>query len=116
MIDRQHKTIKNFQKLESVLRSCEGEKGKNLKTIFTGHAFKFYHITLRSLSFAFEMDFNFLAFSIIYYRPIFSDFRPIFFCSKSAEMKILLCKVGMGIKLYETKFFDLCSEKIELMK
>ena len=31
-------------------------------------------------------------------------------------MKILLCKVGIGIKLYETKLFDLCSEKIELMK
>ena len=40
---------------------------------------------------------------------------PKFFCSKSAEMKILLCKVGTGIKLYETNFFDLWSEKIELM-
>ena len=28
-------------------------------------------------------------------------------------MKILLCKVGMGIKLNETKIFDLCSEKNE---
>ena len=40
---------------------------------------------------------------------------PNFFCSKSAEMKILLCKGGMGIKLYETFFFNLCREKIELM-
>ena len=38
-----------------------------------------------------------------------------FFYSKSAEMKTLLCKVGTGIKLHETKFFDLYSEKIELM-
>ena len=38
-----------------------------------------------------------------------------FFCSKSVEIKILLFKGGMGIKLYETNFFDLCSEKIELM-
>ena len=41
--------------------------------------------------------------------------RPNFFCSKSDEMKILFCKVGMGITLYETKIFDLCCEKIELM-
>ena len=45
----------------------------------------------------------------------FANFRAKYFCSKSAEMKILLCKVGMGITLYEIKFFDLCSEKIELM-
>ena len=38
-----------------------------------------------------------------------------FFYSKSAEMKTLLFKVGMGTKLPETKFFDLCREKIELM-
>ena len=41
---------------------------------------------------------------------------PKFFCSKFAEMKILFCNVGMGIKLNETKIFDLWSEKIELMK
>ena len=46
----------------------------------------------------------------------FAHFRPKCFCSKSAKRKILLCKVGMGIKLYETKNFDLCCEKIELMK
>ena len=45
-----------------------------------------------------------------------ANFRPNFFCSKSAEMKILLCKVDMGNKLYEVKFFELCSKKIELMK
>ena len=31
-------------------------------------------------------------------------------------MKILLCKVGMGITLHEIKFFDLSSKKMELMK
>jgi len=40
---------------------------------------------------------------------------PNFFCSKSAEMKILLCKGGMEIKLYETISIYLCREKIELM-
>ena len=30
--------------------------------------------------------------------------QPIFFCSISAEMKIMLYKVGMGIKLYEIYF------------
>ena len=38
------------------------------------------------------------------------------FCSKSAEMKILLCKVDMRNKFYETKFFELCCKKMELMK
>ena len=38
------------------------------------------------------------------------------FCSKSAEMKILLCNVAMGNKLYEIFFFDLCVKKLELMK
>ena len=42
----------------------------------------------------------------------FPDFRPKFFCSKSAEMKILLCKVDMGITLHEIKIFDLFSKKI----
>ena len=31
-------------------------------------------------------------------------------------MKILLCKVDMGNKLYGVKFFELCNKKIELMK
>ena len=44
------------------------------------------------------------------------DFRPNFFDSKSAEMKVLLWKVDMGNKLYEIKFFELCSKKLELMK
>ena len=39
-----------------------------------------------------------------------------FFCSKSAEFFILLCNVGIGSKLYEVKFFDVCCKKIELMK
>ena len=30
------------------------------------------------------------------------------FCSISAEIHFLLCNVGMGNKLYETKIFDLC--------
>ena len=38
------------------------------------------------------------------------------FGSKSAEMKILLCKVDMRNKLYEINFFELCSKKMELMK
>ena len=38
------------------------------------------------------------------------DFRANVFCSKLAEMKILLCKVGMGIKLLKY-FFYLCSKK-----
>ena len=37
-----------------------------------------------------------------------------FFCSKSAEMKILLCKGGMGIKLYETIFFIYVVRKLSL--
>ena len=41
--------------------------------------------------------------------------RPNYFCPKSAEMKILFCKVGMGIKLYEINIFDLCYQKFELM-
>ena len=41
---------------------------------------------------------------------------PKFFGSKSAEMKILLCKMDTGNKLYELNFFELCSKKIELMK
>ena len=31
-------------------------------------------------------------------------------------MKILSCKVDMRNKLYEIKFFELCSKKMELMK
>ena len=54
----------------------------------------------------------------------FSDFQPIFgnfflrffFGSKSAEMKILLCKLDMGNKLYKVNFFDLFCKKLELMK
>ena len=42
--------------------------------------------------------------------------RPKLFGSKSAEMKILLCKVDMRNKLYEIKIFELCSKKMELMK
>ena len=38
---------------------------------------------------------------------ISADFRPKCFCSKSAEMKILLCKMGMGITLYEIIFFSI---------
>ena len=45
-----------------------------------------------------------------------ANFRSISFDSKSTEMKILLCKVDMRNKLYEIKFFELCSEKMELMK
>ena len=41
--------------------------------------------------------------------------RPKYFCSKSAEMKILLSNVDMGTKLYFIVFFDLFSQKIELM-
>ena len=39
-----------------------------------------------------------------------------FFGSKSAEMKILLCKVDMRNKLYEIKIFELCCKKMELLK
>ena len=42
----------------------------------------------------------------------FADFRAIFFCSKSAEMKILLCNVAMGSKLYEIFFFALCVKNL----
>ena len=42
--------------------------------------------------------------------------RAKFFGSKSAEMKILLCKVDMRNKLYEIKIFELCCKKMELMK
>ena len=35
----------------------------------------------------------------------FTNFRRKYFCSKSARMKILVSKVGMGINLYETNFF-----------
>ena len=44
---------------------------------------------------------------VIKLADFFADFQAKMFCSKSAEMKILLCKVGMGIKLYETKIVDL---------
>ena len=42
--------------------------------------------------------------------------RAKFYGSKSAEMKILLCKVDMRNKLYEIFFFELCFKKMELMK
>ena len=42
--------------------------------------------------------------------------RANFFGSKSGEMKILLCKVDMRNTLYEIKFFELYSKKMELMK
>ena len=42
--------------------------------------------------------------------------RANFFTSKSAKMKILLCNVDMGNRLYEVKFFYLWSKKLELMK
>ena len=38
------------------------------------------------------------------------------FCSKWAKIYFLLSNVVMGNKLYEMKFFDLCSKKLELMK
>ena len=50
--------------------------------------------------------------------PIFQTFCQFWgkiFCSKSAETKILLGNVDMGIKLYLIFFFDLCSQKFELM-
>ena len=58
------------------------------------------------------------------FRPIlrkkfllfFANFRANFFCPKSAEMKILLWNVGMGNKLYEMNFFDLCCQKLKIMK
>ena len=37
----------------------------------------------------------------------FANFWAKFFCSKSAETKILLSNVDMGIKLYLIIFFDL---------
>ena len=37
------------------------------------------------------------------------------FGSKPAEMKILLCKVDMGNKLYKVNFFELCPKKNKLM-
>ena len=45
-----------------------------------------------------------------------ANFRSNFFDSKSTEMKILLCKVNMRNKLYEIKIFELCCNKMELMK
>ena len=39
-----------------------------------------------------------------------------YFGSKSAEMKILVCKLDVGNRIHEVKFFDLCSKKLELMK
>jgi len=42
--------------------------------------------------------------------------QPNFFGSKSTEIKILLCKVDIRNKLYETKIFELCSKKMEPMK
>ena len=38
----------------------------------------------------------------------FANFWAKCFCSKSAEMNILFFNVGMGNKLYEIYFFDLC--------
>ena len=52
----------------------------------------------------------------MYFWPKIGKIGKNFFCSKSAEMKILLCKVGMGNKPYEIKFFELCSKKFELIK
>ena len=43
-----------------------------------------------------------------FFKKGFADFWANFFCSKSAEMKILLCNVAMGNKLYKINFFDLC--------
>ena len=67
-------------------------------------------------------------------KPGPEKFQPIFIETKKIEARIPCTvenhdknrkkcfwpktdqmKVGMGIKLYETIFFDLCSEKIELM-
>ena len=45
----------------------------------------------------------------------FANFWAKIFCSRSAETKILLDNVDMGIKLYLINFFDLCCQKIELM-
>ena len=58
-------------------------------------------------------------FELEYFRRFFrflANFRQKFFGSKSAEMKISLCKVDMGKKLYVIIFFDLWSKKMELMK
>jgi len=44
---------------------------------------------------------------IAHFLKRFADFRANFFCSKSAEIKILLCNVDMGNKLYEIFFFHL---------
>ena len=46
--------------------------------------------------------------SFAHFLKRLADFRAKRFCSKSAEMKILLCNVGMGNKLYGIFFFDLC--------
>ena len=46
----------------------------------------------------------------------FCRFSGKFFCSKLAEMKILLCNVAMGNKLYEVIFFLFMCQKLKLMK
>ena len=53
---------------------------------------------------------------IAHFFKRFANFWAIFFCLLSAEMKILLCNVGMamGNKLYELFFF--CVKKLELIK
>ena len=47
---------------------------------------------------------NFEQKNFAHFLKRFADFRANFFCSKSAEMKILLCNVAMGNKLYEIIF------------
>ena len=44
----------------------------------------------------------------------FANFGAKSFCSKSAEIKILSCKVGIGNNFYEIFFFDLCAKKLSL--
>ena len=52
--------------------------------------------------------------SFAHFLKRFANSRAKFFGSKSAEMKILFCKMGIRNKLYETKFFDLCVKKWSL--
>ena len=48
-----------------------------------------------------------------FFLSVLAIFGQNFFCSKSAETKILFSNVDMGIKLYLISFFDLCCQKIE---
>ena len=48
-------------------------------------------------------------------EPAGTYFERKHFGRKSAEIEISLRKVGMGMKLYEKIFFDLCGQKFKLM-